>query len=79
MRVNKLLSARKRTINGKTGLVCCFIGSPKELEKLTVPEIVEMSKTFVQSYPEPLESPAPTGMGTTGAMKTCAKNLVGAA
>ena len=67
------------TINGKTGLVCRFMGTPKDLEKLTVPIIVEMSKTFVQGYPEPLESPLATAEGTTGAMKTCAKNLVGAA
>jgi DNA primase catalytic subunit len=55
------------TINGKTGLVCRFIGSPKDLENLTISEIIGMSKTFLQSYPEPLESPIPTGMGTTGA------------
>ena len=67
------------TLNGKTGLICKFLGTPKDLEALTIPEVIEMSKTFLQSYPEPLESPAPTGMGTTGAMKSCAKNLVGAA
>jgi DNA primase catalytic subunit len=39
------------TINGKTGLVCRFIGSPKQLEKLTVPEIVEMSKDVCSELP----------------------------
>ena len=67
------------TINGKTGVICRFIGTPKDLESLTIAEILEMSKTFLQSYPEPLESPSPTGMGTNGAMKTRAKNPVGAA
>jgi hypothetical protein len=67
------------TLNAKTGLICRFIGTPKNLESLTIPEIIEMSKTFLGGYPEPLESPAPTRMGTDGAVKTCAKNLVGAA
>jgi hypothetical protein len=67
------------TINGKTGLICRFIGSHKNLENLTITEILEMSKTFLQSCPEPLESPLATAEGTTGAMKTSAKNLVGAA
>jgi hypothetical protein len=41
---------------------------------LTIPKIVEMSKTFVQSYPEPLEHPLATAEETIGAMKTCTKN-----
>jgi hypothetical protein len=43
------LSARAltvpNTVNGKTGLTCPFIGSPKDLELLTIPEVLEMSKT----------------------------------
>jgi DNA primase catalytic subunit len=66
------------TINGKTGLICRFIGSPKDLEKLTITQVIGMSKTFLQSCPEPLESPLATAKGTTGAMKTRAKNFVGA-
>ena len=67
------------TINGKAGLICRFIGTPKDLESLTIPEVIEMSKTFLDGYPEPLESPLATAEGTTGAMKNSAKNFVGAA
>jgi hypothetical protein len=67
------------TINGKTGLVCRYLGTPKDLENLTIQEILEMSKTFPHSYPEPLESPHAMAEEAIGAMKSCAKNLVGAA
>ena len=62
------------TINGKTGLVCRYLGTPKDLESLTIPEILEMSKTFLDGYPEPLEHPLAKAEETNGAMKTCAKN-----
>jgi DNA primase catalytic subunit len=65
------------TVNAKTGLVCRFLGTPKDLEALTIPEIVEMSKTFLDGYPEALECPSPKGEGTNGLMKSCAKNLWG--
>lgn len=62
------------TVNGKTGLTCRFIGSPKDLELLTIPDLLEMSKTFpAQSYPETLETPL-MKEGTNGSMKSCAKN-----
>jgi DNA primase catalytic subunit len=65
------------TINGKTGLICRFIGSPKDLDRLTIPEVLEMSKTFpVHGYPESLDSPS---MDSNGSMKSCAKNRVKAA
>jgi hypothetical protein len=65
------------TVNPKTGLVCRFIGSPKDLETLTISELVEASKTFpVPSHLEALEGPS---MGTNGPMKSCAKNLAEAA
>jgi hypothetical protein len=45
------------TINGKTGLVCRFIGTPKDLQLFTIDEVLDMSKAFpVHSYPEALES-----------------------
>ena len=45
------------TVNGKTGLVCRFIGTPKDLELLTIPEVLDMSKAFpVSSHSEPLEN-----------------------
>jgi hypothetical protein len=45
------------TINGKTGLVCRFIGTPKDLELLSVSEPLQRSKAFpVTSHSEPLES-----------------------
>lgn len=61
------------TINGKTGLVCRFIGTPKDLELLTISELLEMSKAFPQGYPEPLESSLWEEDGN-GAVKSCAKN-----
>jgi len=68
------------TINGKTGLVCSFIGGEKDLERLTIPELLERSKEFARfhCYPEVLESPL-TKEGSNGPMKSCAKNLVRAA
>jgi len=61
------------TINGKTGLVCKFIGTPKDLELVTIDEILEMSKTFpVHGYPEALEG---SSVGCNGPMKSCAKNM----
>jgi hypothetical protein len=66
------------TVNGKTGLIYTFIGSARDLERLTISEILDKSKTFPQSYPEPLES-NPSKDSCNGAMKSCAKNRVGAA
>jgi hypothetical protein len=64
------------TINGKTGLVCRFIGTPKDLELLTISELLERSKTFpVHSYPEALEN-SPSKESGNGPMKSCAKNQV---
>jgi len=62
------------TINGKTGLICRFIGTPKDLELLTVNELLDKSRAFPHGYPEPLEPPPPRR--TNGAMKSCAKNMV---
>jgi hypothetical protein len=62
--------------NGKTGLICRFIGSSKDLELLTIPKLLEMSKTFpFQGYPEALEG---SSMGSNGPMKPCTKNMAGA-
>jgi len=49
--------------------------SPKDLEALTIQEIIEKSKVFLQSYPEALEHPLATAEETNGPMKTCAKNV----
>jgi len=65
------------TINGKTGLVCRFIGTPKDLEILNISELLDMSKAFPHGYPEPLETLPPRG--ADGAMKYSAKNMVRAA
>jgi len=65
------------TINGKTGLVCRFIGTPKDLELLNISELLDISKAFPHGYPEPLETLPPRG--ANGAMKSCAKNMVEAA
>lgn len=44
------------TVNGKTGLRCSFVGTPTDLELLSIPEMLERSKVFpVPSYPEPLD------------------------
>ncbi len=64
------------TLNGKTGLICRFIGTPKDLELLTIPDLLELCKTFPPSYPEALDSPS---VDSNGPMKTSAKNTVGAA
>jgi DNA primase catalytic subunit len=66
------------TVNGKTGLVCRFIGSPKDLEPLAIQEVLEISKTFPQGYPETLESSF-SNESPNGSMKSCAKNSVEAA
>jgi hypothetical protein len=68
------------TVNGKTGLVCSYIGDAKNLERLTIPELLERSKDFCKfdSYPEPLESPLEE-TGPNGAMKQCDQNLAEAA
>ena len=45
------------TINGRTGPICRFIGTSKDLELLTISELLDMSKAFpVQGYPETLEN-----------------------
>jgi hypothetical protein len=65
------------TVNGKTGLVCRFIGTPTDLGRLSIQEIVELFKVFpVQGYPEPLEG---SSVSCNGAVKSCAKNLAEAA
>jgi hypothetical protein len=65
------------TDNGKTGLICRFVGTPKDLELLGISELVEMSKVFpVPSHLEALEGPS---MGSNGPMKSCAKKRAGAA
>jgi hypothetical protein len=65
------------TVNGKTGLVCRFIGSPRDLKLLTIPELLEGSKTYPsQCYPEPLESCSFFGEDCNEAMKSRAKNRV---
>jgi hypothetical protein len=67
------------TINGKTGLVCKFVGTPKDLELLTISELLDMSKAFpVQSYPEALEN-SRSNESPNGPMKSCAKNMAEAA
>jgi DNA primase catalytic subunit len=65
------------TVNGKTGLVCSFIGTPKTLESLAISDVLELSKAFpVQSHLEALDS---SSVGSNGPMKSCAKNLAEAA
>jgi hypothetical protein len=60
------------TVNAKTGLACRFIGTPKDLELLTIDEVLEASKTFpVDSYPETLEG---SSVSCNGSMKSSAKN-----
>ena len=66
------------TVNGKTGLICTFIGSPRDLERLTISEVLDRSKTFPHGYPETLESSA-SNMSPNGSMKSSAKNRVRAA
>jgi DNA primase catalytic subunit len=65
------------TLNGKTGLVCRFIGTPIDLELLSIDELLEMSKAFpVHGYPEALEG---SSVSHNGPMKSCAKNSAEAA
>ena len=50
------------TLNGKTGLICSYLGGIKEFEKLSVAQILDKSMDFakfhryprLRSYPEPL-------------------------
>jgi len=58
------------TVNGKTGLICRFIGTPKDLELLGIAELLDMSKVF------PCNSHLET---QSESVKSCAKNLGGAA
>jgi hypothetical protein len=74
------------TLNGKTGLVCKFIGTPKDLQLLTIDELLQLSKTFPHGYPEPLrdslikEPGLPASQSSSnGAVKKCAKNMAEAA
>jgi hypothetical protein len=65
------------TMNGKTGLVCSYLGTVKDLDNLTILEIVENAKTFpFQGHLEALDSPS---VDSNGPVKSCAKNLVRAA
>lgn len=66
------------TVNGKTGLICTFIGSPRDLDRLTISEVLEKSKTFPHGYPETLESSV-SNESPNGSMKSSAKNQVRAA
>jgi DNA primase catalytic subunit len=66
------------TVNGKTGLICTFIGAPRDLERLAISEVLDLSKTFPHGYPETLESSV-SNMSPNGSMKSSAKNLVRAA
>jgi DNA primase catalytic subunit len=68
------------TINGKTGLICSYLGNTKDFERLIIEQILDKSKSFskfhryprLRSYPESLESPSKKG--STGMMKKSAKN-----
>lgn len=65
------------TLNGKTGLVCRFIGTPIDLKLLSIDELLEISKTFpVHGYPEALDDPS---VDCNGPMKSIAKNSAEAA
>jgi DNA primase catalytic subunit len=66
------------TVNGKTGLICTFIGSPRDLERLTISEVLDKCKTFFHGYPETLESSV-SNESPNGSMKSSAKNRVRAA
>jgi len=73
------------TLNGETGLICSFIGNGKDLEKLSIPYLLERSKAFskFQGYPEPLEGPLQKSTGSNpvskkgcnGAVKPSAKKV----
>jgi DNA primase catalytic subunit len=41
------------TLNARTGLVCSFIGDAEDLERLTIPEILEKSKDFARAASSP--------------------------
>lgn len=45
------------TLNGKTGLICKYLGDRKCFERLDIPDLLEESKAFSKfdGYPEPLE------------------------
>jgi hypothetical protein len=68
------------TVNGKTGLVCCFIGQMKDLERLSIPELLDRSKDFAKfhGYPESLESSLQKE-SPIGTMKQCDQNRAEAA
>jgi DNA primase catalytic subunit len=64
------------TLNAETGLVCSFIGGPRDLEPLSISEILDGAKEYFRfsSHAETLENPA-DWLGGNGSVKTCAKNL----
>jgi len=60
------------TINGKSGLICRFVGTPKDLELLTISDLLERSKAFpAQSHSEALDD---SSVRNNGPVKSCAKN-----
>jgi integrase len=62
------------TLNAATGLVCRYIGTRKDLEKLTIQELLEKSKEYdrFHGYPETLESSV-SNESPNGSMKSCAR------
>jgi len=74
------------TLNGKTGLICKYIGGRKDFEKLGISELLEECMAFSKfhGYPEPLEGShkklgfePSLGKNSNGAVKKSAKNLAG--
>jgi DNA primase catalytic subunit len=47
------------TLNARTGLICSYLGCSRDLQRLSISEILRLSKNYCKfhSYPEPLESP----------------------
>jgi len=68
------------TLNATTGLVCTFIGSRQDSEKLTIPGLLERSKEYSKfhGYPEALDG-SRLSQGSIGPVKSCAKNRAEAA
>lgn len=75
------------TLNGKTGLICKYIGDRKDLERLGIHDLLGESMAFSKfdGYPEPLESSIekarvqtpPKNKSSNGTVKQCAKNQSG--
>jgi hypothetical protein len=61
------------SLNGETGLICKYLGGPKEFEKTSIPDIIWRSKASKYFYNTSWESLNHAHPEPLGAMTLCAK------